>query len=109
MGQHLSDAPIRICVREGPVAIADARVLGPSHTVVEHNVGLTVTVDVLRNQRKGVLPLCLGALFVAAPAMSQEKTSITLEDLVSASIARNRSILALRQRVALSDVDLVGP
>jgi cobalt-zinc-cadmium efflux system outer membrane protein len=32
--------------------------------------------------------------------MSQEKTSITLEDLVRASMARNRSILALRQRVA---------
>jgi len=32
--------------------------------------------------------------------MSQEKTSITLEDLVRASLARNRSVLALRQRVA---------
>src|SRR6266403_3757676 len=51
-------------------------------------------------KRKGVLPLCLSALFVAAPAMSQEKTSITLEDFVRASMARNRSILALRQRVA---------
>jgi cobalt-zinc-cadmium efflux system outer membrane protein len=32
--------------------------------------------------------------------MSQEKTSITLEDLVRASLARNRGVLALRQRVA---------
>ena len=51
-------------------------------------------------KRKRVLPLCLGALFVAVPAMSQEKTSITLEDLVRASLARNRGILALRQHVA---------
>jgi cobalt-zinc-cadmium efflux system outer membrane protein len=51
-------------------------------------------------KRKRVLPLCLGALFVAVPAMSQEKTSITIEGLVSASLARNRSVLALRQRVA---------
>src|SRR5258706_10412134 len=51
-------------------------------------------------KRKRVLPLCLGALFVAAPAMSQEKTSITLEDLVRASVVRNRGILAIRQRVA---------
>jgi cobalt-zinc-cadmium efflux system outer membrane protein len=51
-------------------------------------------------KRKRVLPLCLGALFVTVPAMSQEKTSITLEDLVRASMARNRGILALRQRVA---------
>src|ERR1700730_11288865 len=50
-------------------------------------------------KRKRVLPLCLGALFVAVPAMSQEKTSITLEDLVRASLARNRGVLALRQRV----------
>jgi cobalt-zinc-cadmium efflux system outer membrane protein len=32
--------------------------------------------------------------------MSQEKTSITLEDLVRASLGRNRGVLALRQRVA---------
>ena len=51
-------------------------------------------------KRKRVLPLCLGALFVAVPAMSQEKTSITLEDLVRASLARNHGVLALRQRVA---------
>jgi len=51
-------------------------------------------------KRKRVLPLCLGALFVAVPAMSQEKSSITLEDLVRASLARNRGVLALRQRVA---------
>ena len=51
-------------------------------------------------KRKRVLPLCLGALFVAVPAMSQEKTSITLEDLVRASLARNRGVLALRQRIA---------
>jgi hypothetical protein len=50
-------------------------------------------------KRKRVLPLCLGALFVALPAMSQEITSITLEDLVRASLARNRSVLALRQRI----------
>src|ERR1700681_1455012 len=50
--------------------------------------------------RKRVLPLCLGALFVAVPAMSQEKTSIALEELVRASLARNRAVLALRQRVA---------
>lgn len=50
-------------------------------------------------KRKRVLPLCLGALFVAVPAMSQEKSSITLEDLVRASLARNRGVLALRQRV----------
>src|SRR5260370_35598942 len=48
---------------------------------------------------KCVLPLCLGTLFVAMPAMSQEKTSITLEDLVRTSLARNRGVLALRQRV----------
>src|ERR1700694_2044004 len=51
-------------------------------------------------KRKRCLPPCLGALFVAGPVMSQEKTSITLEDLVRASLARNRGILALRQRVA---------
>ena len=51
-------------------------------------------------KRNRVLPLCLGALFVAGPAMSQEKTSITLEDLVRVSLARNRTVLALRQRVA---------
>jgi cobalt-zinc-cadmium efflux system outer membrane protein len=51
-------------------------------------------------KRKRVLPLCLVALFVAVPAMSQGKTSITLEDLVRASLARNRGVLALRQRVA---------
>lgn len=51
-------------------------------------------------KRNRVLPLCLGALFMAAPAMPQEKASITLEDLVRASLARNRGVLALRQRVA---------
>jgi cobalt-zinc-cadmium efflux system outer membrane protein len=51
-------------------------------------------------KRKRLLPLCLGTLLMAAPAMSQEKTSITLEDLVRASLARNRGVLALRQRVA---------
>src|SRR6202166_1052950 len=51
-------------------------------------------------KRKPVLPLCLGALFVAVPAMSQEKTLITLEDLVRAGLTRNRGVLALRQRVA---------
>src|SRR6202163_1557790 len=51
-------------------------------------------------KRKRVLPLCLGALFVAAPAVPQEHASITLEDLVRASLARNRGVLALCQRVA---------
>lgn len=51
-------------------------------------------------KRNRVLPLSLGALFVAAPAMSQENASITLQDLVRASLARNRGLLALRQRVA---------
>jgi hypothetical protein len=51
-------------------------------------------------RRKRVLPFCLGALFVAVPAMSQKKTSITLEDLVRAPLARDRGVLALRQRVA---------
>ena len=50
-------------------------------------------------KRTRVLPLCLAALFVAVPAISQERISITLEDLVRASLARNRSVLALRQRV----------
>ena len=51
-------------------------------------------------KRKRILPLCLGSLILAVPAMSQEKTSITLEDLVRASLARNRSVLAFQQRLA---------
>ena len=50
-------------------------------------------------KRTRVLPLCLAALFVAVPAISQERISMTLEDLVRASLARNRGVLALRQRV----------
>jgi outer membrane protein TolC len=51
-------------------------------------------------KRKRVLPLCLGALFACASARSQERPSITLEDLVRTSLARNRELLALCQRVA---------
>ena len=49
--------------------------------------------------RKRVLPLCLGVLFLRTPARSQERNSITLEELVRAGLARNREIMALRQRV----------
>jgi outer membrane protein TolC len=51
-------------------------------------------------KRNCVLPLCLGALFMCVPAKPQEKTPTTLEDLVRASLERNREVLALRQRVA---------
>src|SRR6266436_8508478 len=51
-------------------------------------------------KRKRVLPLCLGVLFTSAAARSQENGSITLEELVRASLDRNRDVLALRQRVA---------
>ena len=50
-------------------------------------------------KRKRVLPLCLGALLACASANAQEKASITLEDLVQESLARNRDVMALRQRV----------
>ena len=51
-------------------------------------------------KRKRVLPLCLGMFFVSTAARSQEKGPITLEELVRASLDRNREVLALRQRVA---------
>jgi cobalt-zinc-cadmium efflux system outer membrane protein len=51
-------------------------------------------------KRKRVLPLCLGMFFMSTAARSQEKGPITLEDLVRASLDRNREVLALRQRVA---------
>jgi cobalt-zinc-cadmium efflux system outer membrane protein len=50
-------------------------------------------------KRKRVLPLCFGMLFASAVASAQEKSSTTLEDLVRASLDRNREVLALRQRV----------
>jgi len=50
-------------------------------------------------KRKRVLPFCLGALFASAVASPQESSSTTLEDLVRASLDRNREVLALRQRV----------
>ena len=51
-------------------------------------------------KRNCVLPLCLGAMFACVPAKPQERTQITLEDLVRTSLNRNREMLALRQRVA---------
>ncbi|HYL38500.1 MAG TPA: TolC family protein [Bryobacteraceae bacterium] len=51
-------------------------------------------------KRKRVLPLCLGAWLACAPAKPQAQTQITLEDLVRASLDRNREVLALRQHVA---------
>ena len=51
-------------------------------------------------KRNCVLPLCLGVVFVCAPAKPQERTQTTLEDLVRASLDKNREVLALRQRVA---------
>ncbi len=52
--------------------------------------------------RRRVLRLSLGVLLASALADSQERTSITLEDLVRTSLDRNREVLALRQRVAQS-------
>ena len=46
-------------------------------------------------KRKRVLPLCFGMLFASAVASAQEKSSTTLEDLVRASLDRNREVLAL--------------
>lgn len=51
-------------------------------------------------KRNCVLPLCLGVVFVCAPARSQGGSQTTLEDLVRASLDKNREVLALRQRVA---------
>jgi cobalt-zinc-cadmium efflux system outer membrane protein len=50
--------------------------------------------------RKRVVPLWLCLLFGTTLAKPQEKASITLEELVQASLNRNRDVLALRQRVA---------
>ena len=50
-------------------------------------------------KRTCVLPLCLGAVLTCVPARPQEKTQTTLEDLVRASLDRNREVMALRQRV----------
>jgi cobalt-zinc-cadmium efflux system outer membrane protein len=50
-------------------------------------------------KRKRVLPLCFGMLFTSAVVRSQENSSTTLEDLVRASVDRNREVLALGQRV----------
>jgi cobalt-zinc-cadmium efflux system outer membrane protein len=50
-------------------------------------------------KRTCVWPLCLGALLTCVPAKPQERTQVTLEDLVRASLDRNREVLALRQRV----------
>jgi cobalt-zinc-cadmium efflux system outer membrane protein len=41
----------------------------------------------------------LGALLTCVPAKPQERTQVTLEDLVRASLDRNREVLALRQHV----------
>jgi cobalt-zinc-cadmium efflux system outer membrane protein len=50
--------------------------------------------------RRRVLRLSLGVLLASTLANSQERASITLDDLVRASLDRNREVLALRQRVA---------
>ena len=52
--------------------------------------------------RRRVLRLSLGVLLASVLADSQERASMTLEDLVRASLDRNREVLALRQRVAQS-------
>jgi len=49
-------------------------------------------------KRNRVLPLCLGALCMAMPGVPQE-----LEDFIRASLARNRQVLALRQRVVQAE------
>ncbi|HMF77504.1 MAG TPA: TolC family protein [Bryobacteraceae bacterium] len=54
-------------------------------------------------KRNRVLPLCLGALCMAMPAVPQDGTAITLEDFIRASLARNREVLALRQRVVQAE------
>lgn len=50
-------------------------------------------------KRNCALPLCLGALLTCVPAKPQERTQITLDDLVRTSLDRNREVQALRQRV----------
>jgi cobalt-zinc-cadmium efflux system outer membrane protein len=50
-------------------------------------------------KRTCVWPLCLGALLTCVPAKPQERTQTTLEELVRASLDRNREVLSLRQRV----------
>jgi cobalt-zinc-cadmium efflux system outer membrane protein len=50
-------------------------------------------------KRTGVLPLCAGMLLMPAIARSQERASITLEELIRNSLEKSRDVLALRQRV----------
>ena len=50
-------------------------------------------------KRTCVFPLCLGVVLTCVPAKPQERTQITLEDLVRTSLDKNREVLALRQRV----------
>ena len=50
--------------------------------------------------RKRVLRMYLGVLLAPAVSESQERTSGSLEELVRASLARNREVQALHQRVA---------
>ena len=51
-------------------------------------------------KRNCALPLCLGVVFACVPANPQGGSQTTLEDLVRASLDKNREVLALRQRVA---------
>jgi len=50
-------------------------------------------------KRMRVVPLCLAVFFLRVAAKAQDNGAITLEELVRASLDRNREILALRQRV----------
>jgi cobalt-zinc-cadmium efflux system outer membrane protein len=50
-------------------------------------------------KRMRVVPLCLAVLFLRVAATAQDNGVITLDELVRASLDRNREILALRQRV----------
>ena len=50
-------------------------------------------------KRMRVVPLCLAVLFLRLAATAQDNGGITLDELVRASLDRNREILALRQRV----------
>lgn len=50
-------------------------------------------------KRKGVFPRFVGMLLLSTIARSQQPASITLEELVQSSLAKNRDLLALRQRV----------
>ena len=51
-------------------------------------------------KRIGVLPRFVGMLLLSTVARSQQPASITLEELVQSGLAKNRDLLALRQRVA---------